>query len=187
MKSWAKLNSQPSRLLNSMTRYTMALSSMSRSKNGGKNCSKLKRTTVHSPIYRASLRAATPGRTLPSNNSMEAPPPVLQCVTLSIVLYFLQAVAVSPPPITETAPFSVAPTTASMRDLVPASNLPISNTPIGPFQIIVFDASTAALFNSLDLGPQSNPMKPSGIPSALVTSLISPSSPNFEDMVKSPC
>merc|ERR1712217_501642 len=86
---------------------------------------------------------------------------------------------------TETAPFSVAPTTASMRDLVPASNLPISNTPIGPFQIIVFDASTAALFNALDFGPQSNPMKPSGIPSSLVTDLTSPSSPNFDDMVKS--
>merc|ERR1711971_1274891 len=142
----------------------------------------LKRT---SHLHYASLRAATPGSTLPSKSSIEAPPPVLQCVTLSIVLYFLQAVAVSPPPMTETAPFSVAPTTASMRDLVPASNLPISNTPIGPFQIIVFDASTAALFNSLDLGPQSNPMKPSGMPSALVTALTSPSSPNFEDMVKS--
>merc|ERR1712206_2239 len=86
---------------------------------------------------------------------MEAPPPVLQCVTLSMVPYFLQAVAVSPPPMTETAPFSVAPTTASMRDLVPVSNLPISKTPIGPFQIIVFDASTAALFSALDFGPQS--------------------------------
>merc|ERR1719375_1897866 len=116
---------------------------------------------------------------------MEAPPPVLQCVTLSMVPYFLQAVAVSPPPMTETAPFSVAPTTASMRDLVPVSNLPISKTPIGPFQIIVFDASTAALFNSMDFGPQSNPKNPSGIPSALVTSLTSPSSPNFEDIVKS--
>merc|ERR1719375_2261865 len=116
---------------------------------------------------------------------MEAPPPVLQCVTLSMVPYFLQAVAVSPPPMTETAPFSVAPTTASMRDLVPVSNLPISKTPIGPFQIIVFEASTAALFSALDLGPQSNPMKPSGIPSSLVTDFTSPSSPNFDDIVKS--
>merc|ERR1719277_427295 len=95
---------------------------------------------------------------------MEAPPPVLQCVTLSIVLYFLQAVAVSPPPMTEIAPFSVAPTTASMRAFVPPSNLPISKTPIGPFQMIVFDASTAALFNSLVFGPQSSPINPSGIP-----------------------
>merc|ERR1719230_1721396 len=63
---------------------------------------------------------------------------------------------------TDTAPFSVAAVTASIRDLVPASNFPISNTPIGPFQIIVFEASTAALFNALDLGPQSNPINPSG-------------------------
>merc|ERR1711904_443591 len=136
-------------------------------------------------LYLASLKAATPGSTLPSKSSMEAPPPVLQCVTLSMVPYFLQAVAVSPPPMTETAPFSVAPTTASMRDFVPVSNLPISKTPIGPFQMIVFDASTAALFSALDFGPQSNPMKPSGIPSSLVTDLTSPSSPNFDDMVKS--
>merc|ERR1719181_2758123 len=56
---------------------------------------------------------------------------------------------------TVVAPASVAATTASIKDLVPASNLPISKTPIGPFQMIVLDASTAALFNSIDLGPQS--------------------------------
>merc|ERR1711998_814968 len=145
------------------------------------NCSSLKRAAQRHLLYLASLRAATPGSTLPSKSSIEAPPPVLQCVTFSMVLYFLQAVAVSPPPMTETAPFSVAPTTASMRDLVPASNFPISNTPIGPVQMIVFDASTAALFNALLLGPQSSPMKPSGIPSAFDASLISPSSPNFEE------
>merc|ERR1711879_1144079 len=148
-------------------------------------CSNFKWPSNCQLLYLASVRAATPGRTLPSNNSMEAPPPVLQWVTLSIVLYFLQAVAVSPPPMTETAPFSVAPTTASMRAFVPASNLPISKTPIGPFQMMVFDASTAALFNSMDFGPQSNPRNPSGIPSALVTSLTSPSSPNLEEIVKS--
>merc|ERR1712151_170886 len=116
---------------------------------------------------------------------MDAPPPVLQCVTLSMVPYFLQAVAVSPPPMTETAPFSVAPTTASIRDFVPVSNLPISKTPIGPFQTMVFDASTAALFKSLDLGPQSKPRKPSGIPSSFVASFTSPSSPNFDEITKS--
>merc|ERR1711985_141333 len=149
------------------------------------NCTNLKWPSICRLLYLASERAATPGRTLPSNNSMEAPPPVLQWVTLSIVLYFLHAVAVSPPPMTETAPFSVAPTTASMSVFVPASNLPISKTPIGPFQMIVFDASTAALFNAFDFGPQSKPMKPSGMPCSLVTSLTSPSSPNFEETVKS--
>merc|ERR1712187_402210 len=138
----------------------------------------------HNLLHYASLRAATPGSTLPSKSSIEAPPPVLQCVTFSIVLYFLQAVAVSPPPMTEMAPFSVAPTTASIRVFVPGSNLPISKTPIGPFQIMVFDASTAALFSSLDLGPQFKPMNPSGMPCSLVTSFTSPSSPNFDEIVK---
>merc|ERR1711879_759445 len=135
--------------------------------------------------HAASLSAATPGRSLPSSNSNDAPPPVLQCETLSSVSYFLQAVAVSPPPITVTTPAAVAATTASIKLFVPVSNLAISKTPIGPFQMIVLDASTAALFNLMDSGPQSEPMKPSGMPSAFVDSLISPSSPNLEEMTKS--
>merc|ERR1712151_1195741 len=130
-------------------------------------------------------RAATPGNSLPSSNSKEAQTPVLQCVTLSSVPYFLQAVAVSPPPMTVTTPAAVPATTASINSLVPASKLAISNTPIGPFQMIVLEAATASAFNFFDSGPQSRPMKPSGIPSALVLLLISPSSPNLELMTKS--
>merc|ERR1712217_599716 len=115
----------------------------------------------------ASLRAATPGNALPSKSSKEAPPPVLQWVTLSSVSYFLHAVAVSPPPITVMVPAAVAATTASISALVPISNFDISNTPIGPFQIMVLEASTVALFISLDFGPQSKPMKPSGMPPSL--------------------
>merc|ERR1719291_1531225 len=133
----------------------------------------------------APFKASTPGRTLPSRSSKLAPPPVLQWVTLSSVSYFLQAVAVSPPPITVTTPAAVASTTASMSFLVPTSNLDISKTPIGPFHRIVLDSLTAAAFISQDLGPQSRPMKPSGMPPSFVASLISPSSPNFEEMVKS--
>merc|ERR1711979_47185 len=69
----------------------------------------------------ASQSAATPGSSLPSSSSNEAPPPVLQCETLSSVSYFLQAVAVSPPPITVTTPAAVAVTTASIKLFVPAS------------------------------------------------------------------
>merc|ERR1711974_68986 len=105
----------------------------------------------------ASLSAATPGRSLPSSSSSEAPPPALQCETLSSVSYFLQAVAVSPPPITVTTPAAVAATTASIKLFVPASNLAISKTPIGPFQMIVLDASTADLLSLMDSGPQSRP------------------------------
>merc|ERR1719277_634024 len=108
--------------------------------------------------HHTSLRAATPGSTLPSNNSNEAPPPVLQWLTLSSVSYFLHAVAVSPPPITVMVPAAVASTTASIRDFVPVSNFAISKTPIGPFQMIVLESITAFLLASMDAGPQSRPM-----------------------------
>ena len=119
--------------------------------------------------------AATPGSTLPSRSSSEAPPPVDTCVTcekeqgmclarrgiaaagaygdqqaalaetrvahltLSSVPYFLQQVAVSPPPMTVTTPLVVASTTASIIDLVPFSKEAISKTPIGPFQMMVLE------------------------------------------------
>merc|ERR1719444_505954 len=82
-------------------------------------------------------------------------------------------------------PAAVAVTTASISSLVPASKLAISKTPIGPFQMMVLEAATASAFSFFDSGPQSRPMKPSGIPSALVLLLISPSSPNLELMTKS--
>merc|ERR1719191_2573230 len=135
--------------------------------------------------HHASLRAATPGNTLPSKSSKLAPPPVLQWLTLSSVSYFLHAVAVSPPPITVIVPALVTSTIVSMRLFVPVSNLAISKTPMGPFQMMVFEAFTAAAFNSMDFGPQSRPMNPSGMPASLVASLISPSSPNLEEMTKS--
>mmetsp|Transcript_3185 Transcript_3185/g.8659 ORF Transcript_3185/g.8659 Transcript_3185/m.8659 type:complete len:211 (-) Transcript_3185:834-1466(-) len=137
------------------------------------------------PPTAAASRVATPGRSLPSSSSSEAPPPVLQCVTLSSVSYFLQAVAVSPPPMTVMTPSLVAFTTSSMSVLVPVSNEAISNTPIGPFQIRVLEDMTAARLSSMDRGPQSRPMKPSGMPSAWVHCLISPSSPNLFEMTKS--
>ena len=39
--------------------------------------------------------------------------------------------------------------------------------PIGPFQMIVLDSRMAFAFASIDFGPQSSPMKPSGTPPAL--------------------
>mmetsp|Transcript_14964 Transcript_14964/g.20109 ORF Transcript_14964/g.20109 Transcript_14964/m.20109 type:complete len:200 (-) Transcript_14964:47-646(-) len=133
----------------------------------------------------SSSSAATPGRSLPSSSSRDAPPPVLQCETLSMVLYFLHAVAVSPPPITEIAPASVTSTILSIILLVPASKAPISNTPMGPFHTMVFDFAIAASFSSMDLGPMSRPRKPSGTPVLMSPILISPSSPNLEEHTKS--
>merc|ERR1719497_194005 len=133
----------------------------------------------------ASSKAATPGSSFPSSNSRDAPPPVLQCDTLSIVLYFLQAVAVSPPPITEMAPAAVTSTIFSIILLVPASNAPISKTPMGPFQTMVLDFAIAASLSSMDLGPISKPKNPSGTPVLMSPGLISPSSPNFDEHTKS--
>mmetsp|Transcript_62985 Transcript_62985/g.146669 ORF Transcript_62985/g.146669 Transcript_62985/m.146669 type:complete len:211 (+) Transcript_62985:279-911(+) len=86
---------------------------------------------------------------------------------------------------TVTQPAAVAATISSISFLVPISNLAISKTPMGPFQMMVLHSSTAFLFSSIDFSPQSRPMKPSGMPSSLVALLISPSSPNFDEMVKS--
>mmetsp|Transcript_124616 Transcript_124616/g.352761 ORF Transcript_124616/g.352761 Transcript_124616/m.352761 type:complete len:210 (+) Transcript_124616:405-1034(+) len=133
----------------------------------------------------ASLSAAIPGNILPSSSSSEAPPPVLQCVTLSSVPYVLQAVAVSPPPITLTDPDLVTSTILSIMDFVPFSKGFISKTPMGPFHMMVLDLAMAALFRSMDFTPQSRPMKPSGMPSSFVASFISPSSPNSEEQTKS--
>jgi hypothetical protein len=133
----------------------------------------------------ASLSAAMPGSTLPSSSSRLAPPPVLTCVTLSSVLYTLQAVAVSPPPITVVAPFCVTLTISSIIDLVPLSNFFISNTPMGPFQMIVLEAWIVAAFSAMVFGPQSSPIMPSGMPDSTVAVPISPSSPNLEEVMKS--
>mmetsp|Transcript_75016 Transcript_75016/g.189645 ORF Transcript_75016/g.189645 Transcript_75016/m.189645 type:complete len:206 (-) Transcript_75016:97-714(-) len=133
----------------------------------------------------AASSVETPGKSLPSSNSREAPPPVLQCVTLSSVPYFLHAVAVSPPPITVTAPAAVTSTILSIMALVPCSKLAISNTPIGPFQMMVLDLAMASSFLAIDCGPQSRPMKPSGTPELRSAVLISPPSPNSDEQTKS--
>mmetsp|Transcript_57344 Transcript_57344/g.104764 ORF Transcript_57344/g.104764 Transcript_57344/m.104764 type:complete len:284 (-) Transcript_57344:602-1453(-) len=133
----------------------------------------------------AGSNVVTPGKSLPSSNSREAPPPVLQCVTLVSVSYFLHAVAVSPPPMTVTQPLDVAATTLSMRVFVPASKDFISKTPMGPFQIIVLAFATASAFFLMLSGPQSRPMNPAGTPVSSEAILISPSSPNFEEQTKS--
>mmetsp|Transcript_73480 Transcript_73480/g.195277 ORF Transcript_73480/g.195277 Transcript_73480/m.195277 type:complete len:210 (-) Transcript_73480:862-1491(-) len=83
------------------------------------------------------------------------------------------------------APPSVTSTILSIIRLVPASNAPISNTPIGPFQTIVFDFAMAASLSSMDFGPMSRPRKPSGTPLSRSPFWISPSSPNLELHTKS--
>mmetsp|Transcript_36745 Transcript_36745/g.79610 ORF Transcript_36745/g.79610 Transcript_36745/m.79610 type:complete len:211 (-) Transcript_36745:185-817(-) len=86
---------------------------------------------------------------------------------------------------TDTAPFAVTSTIFSIIFLVPASKGAISKTPMGPFQMMVLDLAMAAAFCSMDLGPQSKPMKPSGTPEVTSPGLISPPSPNSELQTKS--
>src|SRR5450755_968415 len=81
-----------------------------------------------------SLNAATPGSSIPARNSRDAPPPVETWEILSDTPADLIAFSESPPPTTETAPEAA---TALAMATVPRSNGGFSNTPIGPFQIIV--------------------------------------------------
>src|SRR5438105_7218584 len=81
-----------------------------------------------------SVSAATPGSSLPSSNSSDAPPPVDINVILSASPACLTAVTESPPPTIVVAPNCAI---ASAIAIVPSPNSGISNTPIGPFQRIV--------------------------------------------------
>ena len=69
--------------------------------------------------------------------------------------------------------------------LVPFSKEAISKTPIGPFQMMVFDAMIAAALSLTDSGPQSRPIMPSLMPCALVAVSMVPSSPNLDEVTKS--
>src|SRR5262249_7935671 len=105
-------------------------------------------TDVHLPVARKHERphalssAATPGSSLPSRNSSDAPPPVETWVSLSSIP--ATAATESPPPTTVTAPLAPASTSAAATARVPASNGGVSNTPIGPFQKIVLARSRRA-------------------------------------------
>merc|ERR1719450_1030054 len=113
-------------------------------------------------------RAATPGRSLPSKSSRLAPPPVETWDTLSSVLYLAAQVAVSPPPMIVIPPALVRATTESMRARVPLENASNSKTPAGPFQTTTFARAITSEKSWLDLGPQSRPIQPSGIPASTV-------------------
>src|SRR4029079_10945426 len=82
--------------------------------------------------------AATPGSTLPSRYSSDAPPPVDTCDTLLATPAFFTADDESPPPMMVVAPAAVALASASATAIVPLAVASISNTPTGPFQTIVF-------------------------------------------------
>src|ERR1700680_509150 len=81
-----------------------------------------------------SVNAATPGSSIPARNSSDAPPPVEICEILSATPADFTAFSESPPPTTDTAP---EPATAFASETVPRSKGGFSNTPMGPFQMMV--------------------------------------------------
>ncbi len=68
----------------------------------------------------------------------------------------------SPPPTSENAPLPVASPIASPTTREPVEKLSNSNTPVGPFQRIVFDSRITFVNIAIDSGPISIPIQPSG-------------------------
>lgn len=79
-----------------------------------------------------SSRAATPGRTLPSKSSREAPPPVEMWLIFSARPAFSTAATESPPPIMVVQPEPVKVARVSATANVPLANASHSKTPRGP-------------------------------------------------------
>src|SRR5690554_6552220 len=101
-----------------------------------------------------SSNAATPGSTLPSRNSREAPPPVEIWVILSASPKCSTAAAESPPPMI-VVPWEAA--RALAISFVPLANCGSSKTPIGPFQMTVRACLISAVYSFTASGPISSP------------------------------
>lgn len=86
--------------------------------------------------------------------------------------------AVSPPPIIDTAPYFVRFTTLFSRPSLPFEKLGNSNTPTGPFQKMELARWTTLSNYSTDLGPLSKISHPSGT-LALSTIMVSALLSNF--------
>src|ERR1019366_2770168 len=106
------------------------------------------------------VSAATPGNSMPDKNASDAPPPVETWLILSATPALLMAFSESPPPTTEIAPDSA---TAFASATVPLSKGGFSNTPIGPFQMIVFAPLMIPSYSAIVFSPISRPIMPSGI------------------------
>src|SRR5262249_28877242 len=133
--------------------------------------------TTHDPSS-----TATPGSSLPSRNSSDAPPPVEMCEKPSSGSPSARtAAAESPPPTTLNAEESTMDC-ATAR--VPSANGAISNTPMGPFQKTVRASASTAPYRSAVIGPMSRPSQPSRI-SAASTVSVSASAANLSAMTTS--
>src|SRR5699024_10389888 len=107
--------------------------------------------------YSPCSNTATPGNSLPSRNSSEAPPPVEMCENCSSDRPSTRtAAAESPPPTTLNA---VESAMAAAVCRVPAANGVISNTPIGPFQNTVRAVASVSENVRTLSGPMSSPIQ----------------------------
>src|SRR6185437_10838748 len=125
------------------------------------------------PRYFFSLSAATPGSTLPSRYSSDAPPPVDTCDTLPATPAFFTADAESPLLLMVVAPAAVALASASATAIVPLAVASISNTPTGPFQTIVLAPSRIFSNAAVVSGPMSTHSQSAGMV-VRVTTLVAP-------------
>mmetsp|Transcript_25565 Transcript_25565/g.31481 ORF Transcript_25565/g.31481 Transcript_25565/m.31481 type:complete len:278 (-) Transcript_25565:387-1220(-) len=119
-----------------------------------------------------SARAATPGSTLPSRSSSEAPPPVEMWLISPARPDCSQAATESPPPMMVTAPSLVISARISTIPKVPLANFSNSKTPIGPFMITVLQSERASFCSLVVSGPLSSPIHPSGMASAATTLVL---------------
>ena len=94
-----------------------------------------------------------PGRTLPSNNSKDAPPPVEMWLIFSLKPICVTAAALSPPPMIVVALLSAI---ACAIAFVPTANAGFSNTPMGPFQMTVAASAMTEEYNLTVSGPMSS-------------------------------
>src|SRR5690625_1576139 len=115
------------------------------------------------PKIYLSLIAASPGSSLPSRYSSEAPPPVEICEKSSSYPSEAAAAAESPPPMIVTA--SSRPASALHTPIVPCAKFSNSKTPIGPFQTTVLASPRCDLNVSTVSLPISSPIISSGMSS----------------------
>src|SRR5690606_37666765 len=113
-----------------------------------------------------SHKAATPGSSLPSRNSSDAPPPVEMWVILSATPARSTAATESPPP---TMVVACASARARAMAIVPSEKASHSKTPMGPFQTMVRALCTAAANSSRVFGPMSSPCQSGGMASTGTT------------------
>src|SRR5207247_8847953 len=139
-----------------------------RSKNSSVSAGPLNIFQFPAISIQASGIAATPGSSLPSSSSSDAPPPVETHEILSASPASWTARTESPPP---TTVYPSTPATASATAFVPSAKCGHSKTPIGPFQNTVSASPIAAPNRRRVSGPMSSPSQPSGTSSYGVTRL----------------